>query len=94
MSLNVYTYDIRVYDECLRLYALNEQNQSIVLQIQDYKPHMFYKLPTSIKWDKDNVKLLKEQISIQTRGISENNMKMCSMFPLYFAHEKKQPFSN
>ena len=46
----------------IRTYGLNENNESVCLQIDDFKPYAYIELPTHIRWTSTNVKYVQREI--------------------------------
>ena len=46
----------------IRTYGLDENNKSVCLQIDDFKPYAYIELPTHIRWTSTNVKYVQREI--------------------------------
>ena len=46
----------------IRTYGLNEKNESVCLQIDDFKPYAYIELPKDITWTSTNVKYVQHKI--------------------------------
>lgn len=55
---DIYEENAKKKQTIIRLFTLNEKNQSVCLSVYDFKPYFYIALPNSLKWSKSQLKLL------------------------------------
>ena len=65
-NLFIYAWhlDDKTYDDNLsiRVYGLNENDESVCLHVNDFTPYVYLELPTDIEWDGFSSQLLGKTI--------------------------------
>jgi DNA polymerase elongation subunit (family B) len=72
----------------IRVYGINEQNENVCLQIDDFTPYIYLELPTHIQWDGTNAQMLGERIDSIMKDARPVSKKLRWMKKLYGAHIK------
>jgi DNA polymerase elongation subunit (family B) len=67
MTINFFPYSWHIDNKqteitSIRTYGLNENNESVCLQIDDFKPYAYIELPKDISWTSTNVKYVQREI--------------------------------
>lgn len=66
----------------IRLFGLNEQNETIIVNVNDFQPYLYLQLPSSIDWTGDRIRLL-------VSGIREEMVKGCMSSQLISVKKRK-----
>ena len=84
-----YTYEIKAYSDCIRMYALDEENKTVAIEVSDFSPTMYYEISYNRgKITKSAIDALKAEIA-EISCISVDNIKCKSLHTLYYVSDKK-----
>ena len=84
-----YTYEIKAYADCIRLYTLDENNKTVAIEVSDFSPIMYYEISyTRGKITKSAINDLKSEIA-EISCISVDNIKCKSLYTLYYVSDKR-----
>ena len=86
-----FTYSWHIDDEeedvtSIRIYGINENNQSICVRIDNFTPYVYIELPDHIKWNTGNAQLVANKIDELLRDQKPLEKRLMMKKKLYGAH--------
>lgn len=90
--LYIYDWSYETSDDSIliRVYGLNEKNETVVLTIEDFTPYMYVELPSNIAWTLQKLQVLCEAVDKKCfRDGLPVERQMVKRKRLYYAHKTK-----
>jgi DNA polymerase elongation subunit (family B) len=89
---HMFTYSWHIDEEetnvtAIRVYGINQKNESVCLKINDFTPYTYIELPTSITWNNSKASIVGRKID-EILGREQEPLKKALLFKkkLYYAH--------
>lgn len=70
-------------ESIIRLFGLTEQNETVILNVNDFEPYFYLQLPMTMEWTKDTIRLLVD-------GIRDEMGKGCMMSTITKVKKRKR----
>jgi len=78
----------------IRIFGLNENNESVFIDVREFKPYLYLELPNDIEWDQENISLLIRKLRSKSGcnlwQIDEYSLEQKQK--LYFSNRNLFPF--
>ena len=84
MSKNIFSYSWHIDEKedenlIIRVYGLNEDNETICLQIDDFTPYIYIELPTNVIWNRINERKITNKLNEILQMNDRNEAKTFSL---------------
>ena len=87
-----YENDEESHQTLIRCFALNEKNETVCLNIEDFSPYLYLELPTNIQWGRGQIDHLRndlEKIFFPYQPIATKLVKRRKLYYAHFDKDKK-----